>query len=63
MSASFHGISIKISINNMHHSVESGMNWIGVPKAAQESFVSLKRARAAFQHGIANRRIIRLNVV
>ncbi|KAF8878396.1 hypothetical protein CPB85DRAFT_1259552 [Mucidula mucida] len=43
--------------------VESGMNWIGVPGAAQESFVSLERARAAFQRGIANRRIIRLDVV
>lgn len=39
------------------------MNWIGVPGAAQESFVSLERARAAFQRGIANRRIIRLDVV
>ncbi|KAF8877473.1 hypothetical protein CPB85DRAFT_1443592 [Mucidula mucida] len=43
--------------------VKSGMNWIGVPGAAQESFVSLERARAAFQCGIANRRIIRLDVV
>ncbi|KAF9002592.1 hypothetical protein BDZ89DRAFT_1146422 [Hymenopellis radicata] len=43
--------------------IESAINWIGVPEAAQESFVSLTYARAAFQRGISNGRIIRFDVV
>ncbi|KAF9018841.1 hypothetical protein BDZ89DRAFT_1044260 [Hymenopellis radicata] len=43
--------------------VESGLNWVGVPKASHESYHTLERARLEFRLASSQGRIIRYDVV